>query len=215
MIFQDLGTRLGLEDYFQYKDELDYLEYQVEPLGVSVDELRRAGSVKVDLPPIDKYLFRTPSGKIELESSLLKSAGEAALPTWQEPPAPEEGQFYLLTGKVAQHTQFATQNNLYLHDLEPGNALWINPISASACGVADGDEAAVKSASGEVKVPVKVTEAIRPDCVFLSPGFGHMSKALMTAFGSGVSSSDMHETYTDPVSGGQALSQTFVTVERA
>lgn len=215
MIFQDLGKRLGLDDYFQYKDELDYLGYQVEPLGVSVDELRRNGSVKVDLPPIDKYLFRTPSGKVEIESSLLKTAGEDALPTWQEPPAPEEGQFYLLTGKVAQHTQFATQNNRYLHDLEPDNALWINPVSASARGVADGEEALVKSASGEVRVPVKVTEAIRPDCVFLAPGFGHTSKALMTAYGAGVSSSDLHETYTDPVSGGQALSQTFVTVERA
>jgi thiosulfate reductase/polysulfide reductase chain A len=36
----------------------------------------------------------------------------------------------------------------------------------------------------------------------------------MTAFDSGVSDSDLHETFTDPVSGGQALSQTFVTVEK-
>jgi thiosulfate reductase/polysulfide reductase chain A len=36
----------------------------------------------------------------------------------------------------------------------------------------------------------------------------------MTAYGAGVSDSDLHVTYTDPVSGGQALSQTFVAVEK-
>jgi thiosulfate reductase/polysulfide reductase chain A len=214
MIFQDLGTRLGLKDFFQYKDELDYLGYQVKPLGVSVEELRQAGSVKVKLPPIDMYLFRTPSGKVELKSSLLAAADQDAVPTWQEPPRPTADAFYLLTGKVAQHTQFATQNNRYLHELEPGNALWMNPGPAAARGLADGETVVVKSRSGEVRVPLRVTEAIRSDCVYLTPGFGHVSKALMTAFGSGVSDSDLHETFTDPVSGGQALSQTFVTVEK-
>lgn len=214
MIFQDLGTRLGLKDFFQYKDELDYLGYQVKPLGVSVEELRQAGSVKVKLPPIDTYLFRTPSGKVELKSSLLAAANQDAVPTWQEPPRPTAVAFYLLTGKVAQHTQFATQNNRYLHELEPGNALWMNPGPAAARELADGETVVVKSRSGEVRVPLRVTEAIRSDCVYLTPGFGHVSKALMTAFDSGVSDSDLHETFTDPVSGGQALSQTFVTVEK-
>ena len=34
------------------------------------------------------------------------------------------------------------------------------------------------------------------------------------AYAQGASSSDQHLTYTDPVSGGQALSQTFVTVQK-
>jgi thiosulfate reductase/polysulfide reductase chain A len=73
----------------------------------------------------------------------------------------------------------------------------------------------VKSPVGEVVVPVHVTPAIRPDCVYLTPGFGHLTKGLRTAYGQGVSDSDLHVTFTDPVSGGQALSQTFVTVEKA
>jgi thiosulfate reductase/polysulfide reductase chain A len=38
---------------------------------------------------------------------------------------------------------------------------------------------------------------------------------MTTAFGIGASDSLLHVTYTDPVSGGQALSQTFVTVRKA
>ncbi|NPV67455.1 MAG: hypothetical protein HPY64_09955, partial [Anaerolineae bacterium] len=51
--------------------------------------------------------------------------------------------------------------------------------------------------------------------VYLAPGFGHRSRGLKVAYDRGVSSSDLHVTYTDPVSGSQALTQTFVTVERA
>jgi thiosulfate reductase/polysulfide reductase chain A len=49
----------------------------------------------------------------------------------------------------------------------------------------------------------------------MQPGFGHLSKGLTTAYGLGSSDSDLHVTYTDPISGGQALSQTFVTVKKA
>ena len=42
-----------------------------------------------------------------------------------------------------------------------------------------------------------------------------MEKGLKTAYGLGASDSAVHVTYTDPISGGQALSQTFVTVEKA
>lgn len=48
----------------------------------------------------------------------------------------------------------------------------------------------------------------------MTPGFGHLSKGLKTAYGVGASDSVIHETYTDPISGGQALTQTFVTVKK-
>ena len=42
-----------------------------------------------------------------------------------------------------------------------------------------------------------------------------ISKGLTTAYGQGASDSDLHLTFTDPVSGSQALSQTRVKVEKA
>jgi len=91
----------------------------------------------------------------------------------------------------------------------------MNPIAAKARGILSGNTVKVTSEVGEVQVQVWVTEGIRPDCVYLAPGFGHNSRALEKAFGRGVSSSLLHKTVTDPISGGQALSETFVTVERA
>ena len=137
------------------------------------------------------------------------------MPVWEEPPAPAAGPFYLLTGKVAQHTQFATQNNQLLHERVPDNPLWINSKPAAERGIKDGDEVWVESPVAKVKATAYVTEKIRPDCVFMTFGFGHVSKGLATAYGAGASDSSLHMTYTDPQSGSQALSQTFVTVTKA
>jgi thiosulfate reductase/polysulfide reductase chain A len=73
----------------------------------------------------------------------------------------------------------------------------------------------VESEAGKIHVALQVTQAIRPDCVYMTPGYGHLSKGLRTAYGDGASDSVLHVTFVDPVSGSQALSQTFVSVKKA
>ncbi len=158
--------------------------------------------------------LNTPSGKIEIASETLRKSNQPAVPAWQEPPQPGGDQFYLLTGKVGQHTQFSTQNNPLLHKYQDDPRLWINTTSAQKLGLVDNDLVEVTSATGQLNVNLRVTPAIRPDCVYMAPGFGHQSMGLRTAYDVGASDSDVHVTYTDPVSGSQALSQTFVTVRK-
>jgi thiosulfate reductase/polysulfide reductase chain A len=215
-IYKQLGDRLGLGDYFQYEDEEDYLRQQLKPLGVTLEDVKHKGYAAMpEEPPSSEITFNTPSGKIEIYSETLKNAGFSPWPTWEEPPVPAEGEFYLLTGKVAQHTQFGTQNNQLLHKYSDEPRLWMNTQTATQHGLADGDWLKITSSVGTVHSLLHATEAIRPDCVYLTPGYGHLSKGLTTAFGVGPSDSVLHVTYTDPISGGQALSQTFVTVRKA
>jgi thiosulfate reductase/polysulfide reductase chain A len=107
-----------------------------------------------------------------------------------------------------------TQNNQLLHKYADEPRLWMNVQTATNSGLADNDMVEVASPAGKIHIKLLATQAIRPDCVYLTPGFGHLSKGLTTAYGVGASDSDLHVTYTDPVSGGQALSQTFVTVKK-
>lgn len=217
-IYKELGQRLGLGDFFQYEDELDYLRQQLAPTGIALEQLQQHGYADLHKDePLTREMttqFNTPSGKIEIYSETLERAGFPGWPTWEEPPQPGENQFYLLTGKVAQHTQMATQNNRYLNQVYQNPGLWINASVAEERGIADGEIVHVTSEVGEVDVAAHVTQAIRPDCVFLTAGFGHLSKGMRTAYGKGVSDSELHVTYTDPVSGGQALSETFVRVSK-
>ena len=215
-IYKQLGQRLGLDDYFQYTDEEDYIKQQLAPLGVSLDQVRQKGYVQLpgEAAEFPELKWDTPSGKIELFSTTLDKGGFAALPQWEEPPAPKPGQYYLLTGKVAQYTQMGTQNNLLLHKYADEPRLWMNAQTAKSQGLATNDEVEVVSTAGKIHIKLLATQAIRPDCVYLTPGFGHLSKGLTTAYGVGASDSDLHVTYTDPISGGQALSQTFVSVSK-
>jgi thiosulfate reductase/polysulfide reductase chain A len=216
-IYKQLGDRLGLGDYFQYSDEEDYLNQQLAPLGISLDEVKAQGYA--DMPESEEeegdLTFNTTSGKIEVYSETLKNNGFSPWPTWEEPPFPAENEFYLLTGKVAQQTQMGTQNNLLLHKYSDEPRLWMNTKTAAERGLVDGDWVLITSPVGKANSKILVTEAIRPDCVYLTPGYGHLSKGLTTAYGVGPSDSALHVTYTDPISGSQALSQTFVTVEKA
>ncbi len=217
-IYKQLGERLGLGDYFQYADEEDYIRQQLAPLGLSLEQLKQKGYV--ESPPEKEsnkttdFVFNTPSGKIEVYSETLAKAGFSAWPAWEEPPAPAPGEFYLLTGKVGQHTQMGTQNNQYLHKVQDEPRLWMSPEAAKGLGLNDRGLVEVTSPVGSVRLLLNVTPAIRSDCVYMTPGFGHLSKGLTTAYGVGASDSVLHVTYTDPISGGQALSQTFVTVKK-
>jgi thiosulfate reductase/polysulfide reductase chain A len=215
-VYKELGSRLGLGDFFQYKDEEDYINQQLAPTGISLSELRLHGSVEVASDgESDIYQWSTPSGKIELFSASLEKNNFDPLPVWQEPPLPKAGEFYLLTGKVGQHTQFGTQNNQLLHKYQDIPRLWMAPEAADALGLKDWDKVEVTSPVGSVQAELEVTTAIRSECVYLTPGFGHLSMGLRTAYGVGASDSALHVTYTDPISGGQALSQTFVSVKKA
>jgi thiosulfate reductase/polysulfide reductase chain A len=215
-IYKQLGERLGLGDFFQYTDEEDYIRQQLAPLGTSLEEVKINGYAEMpSREQNEEIVFNTPSGKIEVYSETLAKAGFSPWPAWEAPPQPKPGTFYLLTGKVGQHTQMGTQNNLLLHKYQDDPRLWMHPDAAQSLGLTDGDLVQVTSEVGEVKVALKVTQAIRSDCVYLTPGFGHVSKGLRTAYGVGASDSVLHVTYVDPVSGGQALSQTFVSVKKA
>lgn len=216
-IYKQLGERLGLQDYFQYENEQHYLRQQLAPVGVDLELLKVRGFAEpaIAAERSEEIRFNTPSGMIEVYSETLGNAGFSPWPAWEEPLAPGPKEFYLLSGKVGQHTQSATQNNLFLHQVEDPPQLWLHSGAASERGIKNDDWVLVTSPVGQVRVRVWVTEGIRPDCVYMTMGYGHLSKGLTTAYGHGASDSDLHLTFTDPISGSQALSQTFVTVEKA
>lgn len=215
-IYKQLGERLGLGDYFQYEDEEDYLSQQLAPINGNFNTLKTEGyfEPKVEHRNREEIVFNTPSGKIEIYSETLERAGFSPWPTWEDPPLPEEGELYLLSGKVGQHTQSATQNNQLLHKYEDKPRIWLHTTTAVERGIKTDDLVRVTSPVGEVVVRALVTEAIRSDCAFMAFGYGHRSKGLRTAFANGASDSDLHVTFTDPISGGQALSQTCVTIKK-
>lgn len=99
---------------------------------------------------------------------------------------------YLVTGRVLQHYQSGAQTRRVpaLAGAVPGAFAEVHPLLAARIGIADGERVRLTTARGSLAVPARVTEAIRPDTVFVPfhwAGTGSVNRLTSDA--------------TDPVSG--------------
>ena len=222
-IARQLAVKLGLDAYYPWRTIEDYLDHRLRGAGLSLDELKRKGVVRGPRPPI--YFedgvtptFATPSHKIELYSTQLKDAGFDPVPRYTRPEPGPAGSFRLLFGRAPVHSFSRTQTNPVLAQAMAENELWLNAAVAARLGLATGRRVRLRNQDGvvsEFAIKLRVTEAIRPDCVYLVHGFGHTSKMLPSARGRGASDAQLVTRYvTDPIMGGTGMNVNFVTLEQ-
>jgi thiosulfate reductase/polysulfide reductase chain A len=228
-IARELGHRLGLKDYFPWKDSMEYAIHRVKAAGFECDALRKTGVMKGKKVPVCEeeglqLTFDTPSKKIELYSDDLKALGFHPLPEFTPPEEPPPGMFRLLFGRAPAHTFGRTTNNRFLGSVFPENEVWVNRKAARALsGFEDrplrtGDRVVLVNQDGVRSNPVKVkvTERIRGDCVYMVHGFGHTARGLKYGYKRGASDSELITRYkTDPIMGGTGMNVNFVRIEPA
>lgn len=220
-IVQGLAERLELSDYFDFTIE-QWIEAQAADLPVPepLAYLKKHGVFAAPGAPFygttrtPEHRFLTRSGKIELYSERLAAVGHDPLPVYTPPAVPPPGRFRVVLGRKATHTHANTTNNVWLHEQTPTNDLWLHPEPAERLGIATGDLVEVQSRTGTVRLPARVTQEIRPDCVFMLHGFGKKSRQQSLAYGNGACDADVLETAWDTVSGNAAFHETFVSVRR-
>jgi thiosulfate reductase/polysulfide reductase chain A len=221
-IARELAMRLGLEAFYPWKTVEEYLDTRLKGAGLSLDELKVKGIVRGAQPPVyfdDGVVpeFGTPSGKIEFWSDQLQQAGLDPVPRYRPTPEPPDGMFRLLFGRSPVHTFGRTQTNPLLHEAMPENAVWVNEDAARRLGLADGDRVTLRNQDGVAAgpVPVRATQRIRGDCVYLVHGFAPGSRHIDAAYRKGVSDSRLITKYAlDPVMGGNGMNVNFVSLER-
>ena len=172
-IFGMLAEALDLQDYMPPSGP-DALDTTLAPLNTTFDDLKKEGLLHPDQPFKPASTFKTPSGKIELYSSLLADAGFDPLPTWDgaamTPTA--DYPFYFISFNVARGYMSEHAWNAWL--VEPDDTgVWINSQTAADKGINDGDNVKVTSAYGSLTAPAKVTGLIRPDTVGMLHGRGY------------------------------------------
>jgi thiosulfate reductase/polysulfide reductase chain A len=220
-IAKKLADKLGLSQYFPWKDIEEYLDTRLKAAGLSLDELKKTGIIKASEQPI--YFedgvepeFPTPSGKIEFYSDQLAEVGFDPVPRYAKHEQPPEGYFRLLYGRAPVHTFSKTQSNPLLRDMMNENELWINADIAAKIGLRNGQKVRLKNQDGVLSDPIKIkaTERIRKDCVYMVHGFGQKSRQLRSTYKKGASDAELITKYnTDPLMGGTAMNVNFVTIE--
>ena len=216
-----LAGMMGLDDYFPWTDMEAYLDHRLRQVGSSLEEMHELG-VKT-LPslgpnyfqPGEDVTFNTPSGKIELYSQQMADAGFDPIPRYTPHPEPPDGFYRLLQGRAPFHTFSRTTNSPVFTELMPENELWINPQVAADWGLKAGQYVKMQNQDGKTSrfpIRTRVTERIRPDCVYMVHGFGHSDPRLKRGYGRGADDNEMCTTVNiDPLMGGTGRRSNFVT----
>jgi thiosulfate reductase/polysulfide reductase chain A len=220
-IAKQIGERLNLGAWFNYKDYAEVLDWQLKQVGSSLAEMERIGVKKYPRKTAayigkgEDWMFNTHSGKIQLNSLELKESGYDSMPVYTPHPQPEEGYYRLIYGRAPMHTFSRTANNRNLVALMPENSMWVNPQVAELWGLKKDTKVWLKNQDGVVSnfpVKVRITERIRWDSVYIVHGFGHHHKPLSYAFGRGVNDTELiTRIATDPLMGGTGMRGNFVT----
>ena len=221
-IAKQLGLKLGLDEYFQFEDIEEVLDWELKEMGSSLEEMQKIGVKSFERESSDLYIadgedyeFDTPTGKIELYSTLLAEEGFDPMPVYTAHPEPPSGFYRLIYGRAPMHTFSRTSNNPNLNDLMDENSVWINPKVATQWGIKNDQYIWLQNQDNIISsfpVKARVTEKIRWDSVYIVHGFGHSNKRLTRAHGRGASDSQLiTNVMLDPIMGGTGMRGNFVT----
>lgn len=219
---KQIAERMDLGNYFNYEDYSEVLDWQLQQIGSSLEEMEYLGvkNFKRKSGPLyyadgEDLQLNTNTGKIELYSTQLAAKGYDPMPNYTPHPEPQEGFYRLIYGRAPMHTFSRTANNPHLSDLMDQNSLWVNPKVAKLRGLKAGDEVYLKNQDGIIStfpIRIRITERIRWDAVYMIHGFGHSNKKLSRAFGKGACDTELiTNVKVDPVMGGTGMRENFVT----
>jgi len=170
------------------------------------------------------------TGLFELFTPTLGLPGYAAIPDHIDM---RDDQLILTTFKVNVQAMSNTGNGGWLNEILHINPLWINPRTAAARGIAEGDAVTVKSRIGNVAAVAMVTPTVAPGVVALASHLGRWQGGRYAAGKRApfAADDDHHDQYQwwpaggvhanwiipdspEPVSGQQCWMDTVVTVAR-
>ncbi|WP_082939700.1 molybdopterin-dependent oxidoreductase [Mycobacterium sp. 852014-50255_SCH5639931] len=189
-------------------------QYGKNPGGLTLD-LLKANPNGIDFGPMVPQLpdiLGTPDKKIRLAPQYLLDDLPRLAARMERPAEP----------LVLVSRRHLRSNNTWLHNvpaLMKGKdrcTLLIHLDDAARCGIEDGDVVTVKSAAGEIKVPVEVTDAIKPGVVSMPHGWGHGKPGTRMAVANSSPGANTNvlslPTFIDEPSGNGALNGIPVTI---
>ena len=174
-MLNDLAHRVGQGEYWWDTFE-GGLNYILEPMGITWQDFKAMDHIRGEVT-YQKYRqkgFSTPTGKLEIYSTLLEKWGYDPLPQFREPPespysAPElykEYPYILITGR-RQPGFFHSENRQvpWLRELHNDPIVEIHPQTARKEGIQEGEWVILESPRGKVRQRAKLFEGMDPRVV--------------------------------------------------
>lgn len=176
----DLAKRLGVGDKF-WENETAMYDHLLKPTGFTLSEFieKKRLHAPLEFRRYENNGFKTPSGKVEIYSSVFEKNGCDPLPTYTEPfqspqRTPELADDFPLIMTSARRPFFRhTENrqNPLLREQCQSAPVRIHPDTAAALGILDGDSVTIETPTGRCKAIAELTEGLQPDVIQTMPGW--------------------------------------------
>lgn len=187
-VFCELANKLGLdygaktpEDIFNEQLSVTSKNFkQFKDIDFKQLKEKNYISVPIEYKKYEKRGFNTPSGKMEICSSVLKSLGYEPLPYYQEPPESPVSQpklakqYPLILTTGGRVPNFFHSENRQMPSLRKGHpdpVVEIHPEAAKKFGIKDGDWVYIESPRGRITQKAKLTEGIDQNVVNCQHGW--------------------------------------------
>jgi anaerobic selenocysteine-containing dehydrogenase len=163
----------------------DFYDYRVARTGMSFADLVATTEVHFAKPEFRKYEktgFATPSGKVELKSSVLEGLGFDPLPYFREDP-PRDDAYPLMMFTGVREDGFFQTGHRHIPEMRarhPEPEIYLNEKTARTAGVRDGEWVAVENQLGRIKAKLAIRDAMPDDLVRvpeMPQGHGQLSGA--------------------------------------
>jgi anaerobic selenocysteine-containing dehydrogenase len=191
-MINELAKKLGLGEFF-WEDVDEALDIILKPMGLTFDEFRSIGNFTAEkgYRKHERDGFDTPSGKVEIYSSLFEKWGYDPIPVYYELPEtpysdPELAKEYPLIFTTWHHEGYRHSNNRQitsLRGMEPDPVVEIHAKTAKNLGIEDGDWVYIENKRGRVKQRAVLTEGIDPRVVAPSYGWWFPEQSVESLYG--------------------------------
>ena len=172
-VVKGLADRMGIGDAFPWANARELLDYRLAPLGTTWDEACTKPAHAGMTPAFGSFL--TPSGKVELASSVLADLGYDPLPYYEahtDPDANEKRPFEIFAGAREPANYNTNFHQIgFLREREPEPRLFIHPDDAASHGIADGTWVRVSTGHGSIELLAHLDPRQKPGTLRIPHGW--------------------------------------------
>ena len=161
-VAKGLADRLGFGEAFPWANPHELFDWRLASLGTTWDDACSLTAIPGEAPALGTFL--TPSGKVELASSVLEQLGYDPLPYYEKPAGCDVDRtvfpYEIFVGAREPANYNTNLHQIgFLRERTPEPLLYINPADAAREGIAEGDDVRVTTAYGSIAVLANLDDA--------------------------------------------------------
>jgi thiosulfate reductase/polysulfide reductase chain A len=171
--WRGLAVRLGQKEHWPWENVDQVWDYCLAPVGLTFQKLVEQNGIfgRREYKRYMKLGFGTPSGKVEIRSSIFEKLGCEPLPIYREMPLSPQGDpelysqypLVLITGSRFMPMYHSEQRQIKAaREKRPDPLVTLHPETAEKLGLNEGDWTRLSTPKGSIRMRLHISDIVDP-----------------------------------------------------